>query len=381
MKTVEPPRAREYIVLADHDAAGIEAARHLAERLASRVTVRIATPEREGEDWNDVLRRDRGGDSETLGRAIIDAPSFEAPSTIRRVKTMGEFIATPCPPIKYLLKPILETSSIAMLHAKRGSGKTYLALAIAYGIATGQGLLGWEATRPMRVLYIDGEMPTAKLQKRLQLLGRPSDNLSVLSRDDLMREFRLSLPDLGTPEGRKFLDDIIEAGGFEVVLLDSVSTLVRSGVENEAEAWAPIQEWMLGHRFRERTFIIIHHEGRSGHARGTSKREDVLDTIMRLEGDDDQAKPHESVFKLSFKKARDFYGEDTAPLLLRFSTASGVAVWSHQTVKDNMQERVAGLLAQGMKQAEIAKELDVSKPRISQIVKKLDAKEKVKYES
>ena len=103
-------------------------------------------PEREGDDWNDVLRRDTGRDPEDERRAILEAPLVKASGEVR-VKTMAEFIDTPCPPIDYLLKPIIETSSTNMIHAWRGSGKTYFALSIAYAIATGKGLMDWEATR------------------------------------------------------------------------------------------------------------------------------------------------------------------------------------------------------------------------------------------
>ena len=56
------------------------------------------------------------------------------------------------------------------------------------------------------------------------------------------------------------------------MILDSLSTLVRSGVENEAESWAPIQDWLLTHRWQGRTIILVHHEGKGGKPRGSSKR-------------------------------------------------------------------------------------------------------------
>ena len=185
-------------------------------------------------------------------------------------------------------------------------------------------------------------MPTSKLQKRLKLLGPSSNNLYVLSRDDLKREYQLGMPDLGTDEGRKFLDKIIEGGRFDVVIINSVSTLVRSGIENEAEAWAPIQDWMLDHRFNERTFILLHHEGRSGHSRGTTKREDVLDTVMRLKQRRDEVQGQESVFELSYPKDREFFGSNSEPLLLHLSTQSGVVVWSHQSVRRHPHLRLPG---------------------------------------
>ncbi|GIW29046.1 MAG: hypothetical protein KatS3mg070_2409 [Meiothermus sp.] len=51
-----PPEALEVVICADHDKAGLEAARKLARRLLSEGRrVRLATPPREGTDWLDVL--------------------------------------------------------------------------------------------------------------------------------------------------------------------------------------------------------------------------------------------------------------------------------------------------------------------------------------
>jgi putative DNA primase/helicase len=374
MKAVEPPRANEYIIVADHDAsgAGEKAARALAERLANRGRiVRLTMPQKEGQDFNDVLRQANSSDLELIRAEILEARRIRKSQGVQP-KTMGEFLDTPSPPVEYLLNPILESPATAMLHAKRGSGKTYFGLAIGHAIATGQGLLGWKVTQAKRVLYVDGELPRRKLQRRLRLLGPLTPDLCVLSRDDLMRDQQLRMPDLGMPEGRQWLNRIIEDGKFDVIILDSVSTLVRSGVENEAESWAPIQDWMLqDHRFHDRSVIVIHHEGRSGQARGTSKREDALDTVMRLQERRDLVKGDESVFELSFPKARDFFGEDLTPRLLHLSIKDGVARWSEQSLQANTKERVAELLASGLKQSDIAQELGLSKGRVSQIVKEL----------
>jgi len=114
----------------------------------------------------------------------------------------------------------------------------------------------------------------------------------VLCRD-AFHMFEQIMSDLADAEGRQELDRIIENCGPELIILDSISTLVRSGVENEAESWAPIQDWLLQHRWRGRTVILVHHQGRSGLSRGTSKREDVMDTMIGLRKmtDDDATAP------------------------------------------------------------------------------------------
>ena len=65
-------------------------------------------------------------------------------------------------------------------------------------------------------------------------------------------------------------------------MVDSLSTLCRSGVENESESWLPVQEWALRLRRNGVSVLFVHHAGKSGKQRGTSRREDVLDTIFHV---------------------------------------------------------------------------------------------------
>jgi putative DNA primase/helicase len=283
MKSLNPPKCSEIIIAADNDEPGLIAAEALAQRLAARRVVRIAVPERI--DWNEELCKTT--DLKEMRRAILKAEQFEGEEAEVRALTMEEVIAMAVPPREHLLGPWLDTGSLAMTHAPRGDGKTLLMMSVAYAVASGQPLLDWECERPVRVLYVDGELPTTVLQERLKSLGPITPNLMVLSRDIMLRQNEMTLPDLGEPAGRKFLDKIIERERIDFVILDSLSTLIRSGIENDAESWAPIQDWLLNHRFANRTIMLVHHEGRSGHARGTSKREDALDTIVKLKGRDD----------------------------------------------------------------------------------------------
>jgi putative DNA primase/helicase len=140
--------------------------------------------------------------------------------------------------------------------------------------------------------------------------------------------------DLATPEGRAALDVIIEAQQPDLIVLDSVSTLVRTGFENEEDSWAPIQPWLMQHRWQGRSVILIQHEGRSGKPRGTTKREDVLDTIIGLKQREPEAdevpSETESSYELVFTKYRHFFGKDAAPLVLHLGVTTGRVRWRHE---------------------------------------------------
>ena len=148
------------------------------------------------------------------------------------------------------------------------------------------------------------------MQERLAAIVRgfgkqpPSENHFRLLCADL---FEFGLPDLATPAGQAWLDARI--GDTNVIFLDNISTLVRSGKENEAESWRPLQGWLLRQRRLGRTVIFLHHAGKGGTQRGTSNREDVLDTVISLRHPNDYSPEQGARFEVHYEKNRNFYGE------------------------------------------------------------------------
>jgi putative DNA primase/helicase len=59
--------------------------------------------------------------------------------------------------------------------------------------------------------------------------------------------------------------------------------------------------------------LIVHHAGKGGQQRGTSRREDVLDTSISLRRPEDYRPAEGARFEVHFEKHRDFFGEDAAP--------------------------------------------------------------------
>jgi putative DNA primase/helicase len=90
--------------------------------------------------------------------------------------------------------------------------------------------------------------------------------------------------------------------------------LCRGGKENESESWAPIQEWILSLRRRGISVLFVHHAGKGGAQRGTSKREDVLDTVIVLRHPDNYSPSDGARFEVHLDKARGVYGEQAQPL-------------------------------------------------------------------
>jgi putative DNA primase/helicase len=75
-------------------------------------------------------------------------------------------------------------------------------------------------------------------------------------------------------------------------------------------------------------------------------------------------------FEVHFTKARGLFGDDTKPFTAKLTTSSGVDCWTVQDLAQSTAEKVAELLAEGMRQQDIAEYLELSKGAISKAVKK-----------
>jgi len=69
-------------------------------------------------------------------------------------------------PRKKLLGDWFCEGDLGFLFAFRGTGKTWLALAMAKTLEKGGKLGDWQAHEPVKVLYIDGEMPPDLIRDR-----------------------------------------------------------------------------------------------------------------------------------------------------------------------------------------------------------------------
>jgi putative DNA primase/helicase len=101
---------------------------------------------------------------------------------------LNDFLARVIPPREMLLAPILPERSLAMAYSPRGLGKSWLGLSIGVAVASGGSILRWAAPAPRRVLYVDGEMPLADLQGKLNAI------LSGLDEAVLNSNFRILSP-------------------------------------------------------------------------------------------------------------------------------------------------------------------------------------------
>jgi putative DNA primase/helicase len=286
---------------------------------------------------------------------------------IAALKSIGfdDFLAINIPPREMLLYPILPERSLAMLYAPRGIGKTLLSLSMGLAVASGSPLLRWHALRQRRVLYVDGEMPLVSLQERLRAISTglgaviPNDGFRLLAADSI--DNGLSI---GTEDGQRAIDPLLS--GVDLVIFDNLYTLCTNGSESASDAWVPMQNWLLKLRRQGVAVLLVHHAGTNGRQRGTSRREDALDTVIALRRPEDYSPEQGARFEVHFEKLRNRIDSDAAvPFEAKLESISadetGGVRWCACELRPPVLKQAVALFEAGLTVREVAATLRVSK--------------------
>ena len=273
------------------------------------------------------------------------------------------------PPRRLLMAPWLPEQGIAMIYAARGIGKTFLALEIALAVATGTDFQGWATDRAERVLYIDGEMSASDLQSRTGMMLRdrvfPAEGQLQFITPEMQDE---TPPDLSLPHWHRHLAPFVEQA--KLIIVDNISSLCRTGNENDADSWQVVQQWAIRQKSSGKSVLFIHHAGKGGNQRGTSKREDVMDSVISLKRPDDYTASQGARFEVHYEKSRGFSGEAAKPFVVQLEESEGQYRWQSDSLEETVYQQVARLLKEGIEQKDIAEELGINKSTVSRHAKR-----------
>jgi putative DNA primase/helicase len=330
-------------------------------------------------------------------RHVPDAPPIVSTVADQKLQfttiCLRKFAKLKLPPRKTVLAPILPQKGLAMLFAGRGIGKTHVALGIAYAVSCGGEFLRWRADKARKVLYVDGEMPQQALQERLAAIMAASEwqpeedtfRLLCMDRQELGASINLS-----NPKHQEVIDEHLD-DDVELLVLDNMSTLMNGGPENDAESWISMQAWLLQLRRRGVTVLIVHHASRNGNARGTSKREDVLDTVIQLKHPEDYDPSDGARFEVHLTKARGLHGDEAAAFEAKLEVdEEGRANWvckdlvEDDEVTTDMVEALRLSREEDLSLREIGLRLKVNHMKVQRMLKKavrLEKQGKLKLET
>ncbi|CAL8981589.1 hypothetical protein RHODGE_RHODGE_02917 [Rhodoplanes serenus] len=303
---------------------------------------------------------------------VYDPEPEETPSMVLDTIDIEDFARLDLPPREYVLKPIIPVRGLAMLFAGRGIGKTFVAMNIAFAVSCGGEFLRWKADAARPVLYVDGEMPQEALQERILAMDQASD---VWPEKDFFRLLSMDRQALGVslnlanPKHQAAIEDNL--GDAKFLVIDNLSTLVNGGAENDAESWIAMQEWLLRLRRKGVSVLVVHHAGRSGNARGTSKREDVLDTVIQLKRPEGYDPRDGARFEVHLTKARGVFGDDANPFEAKLKVIDGRAVWTDSDLdEDEENDTIIAMRQEGKSVRAIADATGRSKSSVHRVLEK-----------
>ncbi len=265
-------------------------------------------------------------------------------------------------PRSMIVEPILPSQGCLLLHAWRGVGKTYFAMFLAYAVAAGSKFLRYNAQIPQPVLYADAEMSGAELQQRFKAIhnSNPKNKdfdpsfLRIITPDLYLD----AVPNLATREGQAY----IESNLCEISLLviDNLSTFCSGIEENSASDWDLFQEWLKRLRRNGVSVILVHHESKSGKQRGTSRREDMMDSGIRLKRPEDYSPNEGARFEVHITKGRSFCGDIADPFEAQlFTNKAGKLEWVMKELNERRLRQVVALKEEGLSVRAIASRVGV----------------------
>lgn len=282
------------------------------------------------------------------------------------------------PPQQWLIDKVLPHPSLGQLFADRGAGKTWAALSLAIAVAQGGRWLkvNQVASVVRKVLYIDGEMPEDELQIRVRALsGGEVDNLTLMCLGG-----RKERPNYGTGGHWDKLLELAKEDGFDFIVLDNWTSLVRGVDENSNDETREVMDGPIMLRTAGISVLWVHHAGKAGTQRGASSREDALDYVVELEGQGRPGDPAKFTAKLG-KSRRLTTWVDPVTVELR-EDGRGRAVWlmTEEALKGNARKVLHALRTAGepMTEGALRKMTKINGTRMTDAVAELKAMGRIK---
>jgi len=258
--------------------------------------------------------------------------------------------------------------TLGFIYAPPGIGKSWLSMHLTTCLADGKDFGPFECIGGLKVLYIDGEMGIANLKERIELLK--SDSVTYLCTQDIIEDTGKFINLADKKYQNMIIDECLEHK-FDVLVIDNLSCLFSGVCENDADDWDLVLPWLLELRSMGVSVIIVHHTNKSGTSmRGTSRREDAAQWIIKLSRVSDDEETEGATFMTSFDKNRE---AKKRPPDLRWEFITKGTVMDVQWREAKTRDLILELLDEGndLKIADIAETLGIKRNAVSNQLKRL----------
>ncbi|SIR13023.1 AAA family ATPase [Micromonospora avicenniae] len=188
------------------------------------------------------------------------------------------------PPVDWLVDKVLPRGSLAYIIGEPGNGKTFVALDLAYSLATGREWWGHEIAETGPVLYVAAEDDQG-VQARARAWRSRFSGGQVTGRV----RFLAHAPQVGEPGSFEALGEIVAELGPKLVILDTQARVTRGLDENDSKAMGELIHQANQIQKLGATVVMVHHPARGGTVpRGSSSQEGAADVVMFCQMDDDK---------------------------------------------------------------------------------------------
>ena len=325
-------------------------------------------------DWVQTFD-DKDEAAEKLAIMIEGTGPYEPPkkkAITDAVLEIGQFRALNLPARKKYLSPWLKEESISLISGYRGAGKTWFVISLLNAISNGESFGPWQCETSAPTLLLDGEMPTTDIVERMNALGLTSTpkNPFYIYSDAHANRMGLRRAHLVDEKFREIMKSILLEKGVKVWAIDNLASLASGLDENAKKDWDPINQWLLELRFAGISTIMLHHVNKDGGQRGTSGREDNIDSSILLKQPPNYQPEDGARFILHFTKARVAHNDLSQIAHQEFQLRDdddGGYIWTHALTKKKNKIEILKMLDDGMTNTEIAEAVGVTKGRVSQI--------------
>lgn len=292
---------------------------------------------------------------------------FPKPSIRDGVLTADAFMDMVIPEREHYLHPWLRDSSITLISAPRGVGKSMFAIGTLLAVAGGTEFGPWQSFKSVPCFYSDGEMAASDDKERLTMF-QPQKGLPFHIYNDAHAS-SLGLPK-SNMTSQKWRDDfkaMLLEMCIKLVCFDNIASLAPGLDENSKEAWDIINLWLIDLRFAGISSVLVHHMGKAGTQRGTSGREDNIDISISLVKPGDYTPEDGCRFIAQFTKHRLPQSDLSliADTEFKLVQEGNHYTWSWGNVAKKSKKECLRLLVSGTEQKTIASILGVGKGTVS----------------
>jgi putative DNA primase/helicase len=288
---------------------------------------------------------------------------------------VDDFCSLEIPPRHKILNPWICEQDIILISAWRGTGKTWFGISLFDAISRGQPFGPWQTETAVKTLYLDAEMASKDSQDRLNLLKKaarsPRKADFLYYSDALACSHNLPRVRLMDEEWREKFKAFLVDHEFKLLALDNIASLVPGSDENLKKDWDCINRWLIELRFNGIATVLFHHTGKDGSQRGTSGREDNVNTSIILDRPGDYMPEDGARFIVKFSKNRIFVKDISllSDTEMRLQEVDGILQWSWSSAKAGKKVEILKAIHRGERQTRITEELDVTKGYVSRIRK------------